>query len=67
MKGWKTKAGAWTLFVASLCEAAYKLIPNEECKPYLMFFAMVLGAAGAGLMGLGLGHKIEKAAERIRK
>lgn len=59
--GWKTKTGGWLALAAGVAKASANAVPSEEAKPWLDFAATVLGGASLGLLGTGLGHKIEKA------
>lgn len=61
MKGWKTKVGAYCMLGAGVLEAASQAVPRPDWQPWLTFAATIVGAAGVGLLGAGIGHKIEKA------
>jgi hypothetical protein len=63
MKGWKTKTGAVCTFIAGILYACVDSCPVEEWKVWIKFGATILGAASVGLMGLGIGHKVEKASK----
>lgn len=65
MTGWKSKAGAWCVFLAGLCEAASRTLPPSaaDFAPWLTFVATITAAAGASLLGAGIAHKIEKASQ----
>ena len=60
MSGWKTKVGAWCAFATGLLQAAAQTIPNEEIRQWLNIASTILGSASVGLLGVGIGHKIEK-------
>jgi hypothetical protein len=61
MTGWKTKTGGWLALATGITAAAAEAVPLEEAKPWLKLAAAILGGASMGLMGTGIGHKIEKA------
>ena len=60
VSGWKTKAGGWGAFATGLLQAAAQTVPNENAKLWLNLASTVIGSASVGLLGVGIGHKIEK-------
>jgi hypothetical protein len=60
MTGWKTKAGGWGAFATGLLQVSAQVVPDDSWKPWLTFASTIVGSASVGLLGVGIGHKIEK-------
>ena len=64
MEGWKTKTGAVLIALAGVLKAMEPVLPGILI-PYgewFVFAEVICAAAGAAFMGVGIAHKIEKAA-----
>jgi hypothetical protein len=61
MTGWKTKWGGGFVFAAGVLEVMAGSVPAPEWVPWLTCLSKVTMAAGVGLLGVGIAHKIEKA------
>jgi hypothetical protein len=66
MQGWKTKTGAIIFAIGGALLAASQVVPDfpspfwaNMCK----FVGTILSAGGGSLAGVGIAHKIEKAAK----
>jgi hypothetical protein len=63
MTGWKTKAGAAMGAAAGVLLGLIPVLPPALVAyvVWIKFASAVLGSSGAALLGLGIGHKVEKA------
>jgi hypothetical protein len=59
-KRWLTKTGAVLLFIGGVLTAATKKCPVEVIIPYLYWIGDILVYAGGGMMGVGLGRKLDR-------
>ena len=61
--GWKTKTGAVLVALAGIIAATSGVIPGELAVygEWINFVEVLLAAAGAAFMGVGIAHKVEKA------
>ena len=62
--GWKTKTGAVLIAVSGILMAMNPVLP-AALGPYAEWFKfaeVILATAGAAFMGVGIAHKVEKAA-----
>ena len=64
MTGWKTKTGAVCIALAGILKAVEPVLPGMflPYAEWFVFAEVLLAAAGAAFMGVGIAHKIEKAA-----
>jgi len=64
MEGWKTKTGAVLIAVAGVVKALEPILPGlfMPYAEWFVFAEVLFAAAGAAFMGVGIAHKIEKAA-----
>lgn len=63
MTGWKTKVGGICTTLGGVLFAASEVVPRPDWKPWFVFFSVIFATAGASLLGVGIAHKIEKAAK----
>ena len=62
VQGWKTKVGAVLVALSGGLWAWAQVAPTPEIATWCNFSAAILGGMGLSLLGVGVGHKIEKAA-----
>lgn len=61
LDGWKTRWGGIIMAVGAAIGAASEVAPSPEVKKWFLFTGTLLGGLGAALLGVGVGHKIQKA------
>lgn len=68
VQGWKTKWGAIVVALGGALLAAAQAVPPQylEISGWINFAGVLLSAAGASLLGVGLGHKADKMKEEIK-
>ena len=62
IQGWKTKVGAVLVALSGGLFGGAQMAPSPEIAAWCNFAAAILGGMGLSLLGVGVGHKIEKAA-----
>lgn len=60
MTGWKVKAGSVIFGLGGALYAAATVIPNPEINMWIEFASILLTGLGGSLLGIGVGHKIDK-------
>ncbi len=60
MTGWKTKVGGIFTLLSGVFFAGAEVVPRPDWRPWFTFAGTICAAAGVGLMGIGIGHKVEK-------
>lgn len=62
LDGWKTKWGGILMAIGSAIGGASRVAPNPELAQWLVFIGVLVGGFGTALLGVGIGHKVQKSA-----
>jgi hypothetical protein len=60
LTGWKVKTGSVIFAFGGALYAASRVIPNPNWVPWCEFISILLTGFGGSLLGIGMGHKIDK-------
>lgn len=67
MLGSKTKAGAVILALGVAIYQTVDLCPAESWVPWIKYFGSLVAAAGGALGLVGIGNKVDKAADAVQQ